>query len=157
MCYEILLLGRHPFDGATTADLVRAIIHESPPDAPSMYSREFVDTVNKLLNKDPTERMTMHQLLTSPALQHKVAAIPATYKPKYHMEDRFRRAQVKQLIHQIESLGISSKSAHSLQHHGSSTHHSGIESIEENCIHLVILFNCRGTTCSSNVTFVENR
>lgn len=125
MLYEILLLGRHPFDGATTAELVRGIINEEPPPLPDMYSKEFVQVAQALLKKDPAERMTMPQFLTSAPIQHKVAAIPNNYKPKHHMEERFRRTQVRQLTHQLDSLGITAKSSHashSHAHHHSSSH-----------------------------------
>lgn len=126
MLYEILLLGQHPFDGATTADLVRGIMNEDPPDVPPVYSTELIETARKLLIKDPAERMTMTQFLTSPVMQHKVAAVPCSYKPKYHMEERFRRAQVRQLTQQIEHLGIVVKGAqasHSHLHSNASATH----------------------------------
>ena len=128
MLYEILLLGKHPFDGATTGELVRGIMNEDPPPLPDMYSKEFVQVAQALLKKCPAERMTMSQFLTSAPLYHKVAAIPNNYKPKHHMEERFRRTQVRQLTHQLETLGISTKGSHSSQsnalHHSSSRLHS---------------------------------
>ena len=152
MLYELLLLGQHPFDGASTADLVRGIMNEDPPEAPSMYSKDLIEVATRLLTKDPATRMTMTEFLTSPVMQHKVAGVPNNYKPKYHMEERFRRAQVRQLTQQVEQLGIAPKGSHGahghIHQHGSAAHihgnsfHFRVYSIVYSLLHLTINSLC---------------
>lgn len=121
--YELILLGRHPFEGETTTELVRGIMNEEPPEPPATYSNDLISAAKALLNKDPSARMTIPQFLSSPAMASKVASTPANYKPKHHMEERFRRAQVKQLTRQIENLGITPKTAASTHGtHGAMAH-----------------------------------
>lgn len=106
MLYELVLLGVHPFEGECTTDLVRGIMNEDPPAPPPLYSSDFINIATQLLLKDPTQRMTMSQFLASPLVANKVCAIPNNFKPKYHIEERFRRSQIRQLSHQLERLHI---------------------------------------------------
>lgn len=103
MLHELLSLSR-PFTGNTTADLANAILNEKPPAIPSHYSSEIQRIVEALLIKDPAARMTMEELLSDPMFASRCNTFAtAGYRPKM-VEERLRRAHVRQLSAQIEQI-----------------------------------------------------
>lgn len=102
MVHELLALSR-PFEGGTTSDLVRAILLEPPPPCPSHYSDNLRATVLGFLVKDPESRMGFAGLLIDSPLAQRVQLVPQAYRPKA-LEERIKRAHVKQLIGQLEML-----------------------------------------------------
>eukprot|EP01038_Epipyxis_sp_PR26KG_P013000 gene13000-17430_t len=63
--YQLLMLER-PFEGSSTANLVKAILTEEPNPLPVHFSEDLRTTVYELLNKNPEHRLTMEQMLTDP-------------------------------------------------------------------------------------------
>lgn len=59
-----LYYGRLPFERAAVLDMYEAIKTEKPP-IPEDEDRQFVDLMNRLLEKDPEMRITMNQLRAS--------------------------------------------------------------------------------------------
>ena len=104
--FELLALDM-PFDGEDTMALVRCILSDNYRIdlIPKIYSAELLSILEGLLCKDSHRRMTSNQLLIDPGLVSKVAQLPSSYKPKY-LEERLKRAHVKQLTRQLENLGI---------------------------------------------------
>lgn len=109
MIHELLALSR-PFEGASTADLVKAILLEAPPPCPAHYSESLRCMVLGFLVKDPAARMGFAGLLTESPLAARVSALPQSYRPKA-LEERIKRAHVKHLVGQIEMLPQSKKSS----------------------------------------------
>lgn len=109
MIHELLALSR-PFEGASTADLVKAILLEAPPSCPAHYSESLRCMVLGFLVKDPAARMGFAGLLTESPLAARVSALPQSYRPKA-LEERIKRAHVKHLVGQIEMLTQSKKSS----------------------------------------------
>lgn len=58
----------------------------------------------ELLKKDPNARMTMCSFVTSAAFNARTQSIPLHYKPRTHVEERLRRAHVRQLAYQIDTI-----------------------------------------------------
>ena len=106
LLHEMLAL-ELPFTGATTADLVKAILSDEPPVIPSNYSSSIRFIANELLLKDMDLRMKMGTMLNHPLLAQRVAQFPQSYRPKA-VEERIRRGHVRQLTSQIESFTDSS-------------------------------------------------
>ena len=102
MMHELLCLER-PFQGGSTAELVRSILLDAPPPCLPHYSENTRAVVLGFLVKDPEARLGFAGLLTASPLSGRVASIPQAYRPKA-LEERIKRAQVKQLVSQIELL-----------------------------------------------------
>jgi hypothetical protein len=64
--------------------------------------------------KDPSARMNINQFLLTPPITQRVTLLPSQYRPKY-LEERLRRYHVKQMINQLDRLGISSSTPQQLQ------------------------------------------
>jgi len=109
MIHELLALSR-PFEGAATADLVKAILLNAPPPCPAHYSDVLRSLVLGFLVKDPASRLGFAGLLTDTPLVSRVSAIPQSYRPKA-LEERIKRAHVKQLVGQIEVLAQAKNSS----------------------------------------------
>ena len=110
MIYELLSLNR-PFDGSSTADLVKAILLEAPsPPLPSHYSESLRSLVLRFLVKEPTNRMGFAGFLTDSPLAARVSTLPQAYRPK-SLEERIKRAHAKQLVSQIELLPVAKNSS----------------------------------------------
>jgi len=102
MMHELLCLER-PFQGGSTAELVRSILLDAPPPCPPHYSENTRAVALGFLVKDPEARLGFAGLLTASPLAGRVASIPQAYRPKA-LEERIKRAHVKQLVTQIELL-----------------------------------------------------
>mmetsp|Transcript_23197 Transcript_23197/g.34028 ORF Transcript_23197/g.34028 Transcript_23197/m.34028 type:complete len:974 (+) Transcript_23197:241-3162(+) len=105
--FEMLTL-QLPFDGVTTVDLVRSILHEPPRRhliPQKHYTNDVVHLIDGLLEKDINSRMTVNQFLQQPVVYHKAAMLPTSYRPKY-LEERLRRYHVRQMTIQLDKLGI---------------------------------------------------
>lgn len=109
MLHELLAL-EMPFNGSSTADLVKSILIDIPPPLPAHYSPELRNIVAGLLNKNPVDRLGMTSLLSDPLFASKVSQYPSSYRPKA-AEERLRRTQVKQISAQLECLKHSKKSS----------------------------------------------
>ncbi len=109
MLHELLAL-EMPFNGSSTADLVKSILIDLPPPLPTHYSVELRNVVVGLLNKNPTDRLGMASLLSDTLFASKVLQYPSSYRPKA-AEERLRRTQVKQITAQLECLKHSKKSS----------------------------------------------
>jgi hypothetical protein len=93
-----------PFEGHSTADLVRAILSSEPPPLPPHYSEELKNISRELLRKNQQERMSMVGLLSEPIIVAKLNNFAQSYRPR-HLEERIRRSHTKQLDQQLEAVG----------------------------------------------------
>jgi len=71
--YQLLTLER-PFNGSSTADLVKAVLTKEPHSLPAHYSEEIKLICKELLRKNPDERLTMDELLSESIIFSKVDA-----------------------------------------------------------------------------------
>jgi serine/threonine protein kinase len=97
-----------PFDGDDTISLVKCILSDHYREdliPKAVYSPDLLAVVAGLLCKDPLSRMTTAQVLTSPGMTARAAQLPLSYRPKY-LEERLKRAHVKQMTRQLEHLGV---------------------------------------------------
>lgn len=68
--YQILSLGRMPFEGDSDEDLIHAILNRQPPDTCLVpYDGLVKDFLGSLLNKDPKRRTTIDDALQHPWLR----------------------------------------------------------------------------------------
>jgi serine/threonine protein kinase len=109
MLHEFLRL-ELPFQGSSTADLVRSILQDEPPSIPSHYSDDLKAITYALLAKDPEKRLGFAGMLLHPLLQNKTSQFPSAYRPKA-LEERMRRAHMRHLHSQIDMLQNSKKSS----------------------------------------------
>jgi serine/threonine protein kinase len=101
--HQMLTLER-PFDGSSTAELVKSILTcEPPPIGGNHYSEELKSISRLLLLKSPTERLSMFNLLSDSWFFNRMVNFTHSYRPKY-LEERIRRSHVKQLESQIEFI-----------------------------------------------------
>lgn len=110
--FELLAL-QLPFDGEDTVSLVKSILNDNCDLSlipKNIYTADLLHIVEGLLCKDPVSRMTTNEVLSHQGVSVRVAGLPSTYRPKY-LEERLKRAHVKQLNRQLEKLGITHSSA----------------------------------------------
>lgn len=69
--YELCTLS-HAFQSANLLGLVYKIVAEKPPPIPSLYSRELAALVDKMLSKDPAQRLTCDELLMEPFIAERL-------------------------------------------------------------------------------------
>ena len=60
--YEMCML-RHAFDANNLLGLVWKIVQQKQPDIPKMYSKDLRSLIDSMLDKDPTRRPTIQQIL----------------------------------------------------------------------------------------------
>ena len=129
--FELIALTM-PFDGHDTIALVKSILTEEYKAAlipPDIYCADLLSVVAGLLCKDPAQRMTAGQILTSPGMTSKAAHIPSSYRPKC-LEERLKRGHVKQMTRQLGRLGVqcAQSSANSTNSYGSTPNMSPMNS-----------------------------
>ncbi|XP_038723665.1 serine/threonine-protein kinase RUNKEL-like [Tripterygium wilfordii] len=78
-CYT----GRPPFVGREFTQLVKSIISDPTPPLPDVPSRPFVNLINSLLVKDPTERIQWPELCGHAFLQAKISPVPLPPQPAF--------------------------------------------------------------------------
>ena len=66
--YE-LATGKHPFDGNSMTQLMQRIVRNSVPSVPSNYSKEMRQLCDLCLQKDPSRRPNIKQLLAHPCVR----------------------------------------------------------------------------------------
>jgi hypothetical protein len=114
--HQLMALER-PFEGSSTADLVKAILSAEPPLPPPHYSEELKNISRELLRKNQQERMSMVGLLSEPIIVAKLNNFAQSYRPR-HLEERIRRSHTKQLEQQLEAVG---RNRRATLHRGKST------------------------------------
>ena len=72
--YELCSLKR-AFTGTNIKDIMASIIHIHSPRIPMIYSKELSNIASSMLQKDPTKRPTINQLLQIPLLKYKAIAL----------------------------------------------------------------------------------
>ena len=72
--YELCALKR-PFSGTNIRDIMASIVHIHSPRIPMVYSKELSDIVASMLQKDPSKRPSINQLLQIPLLKYKAIAL----------------------------------------------------------------------------------
>jgi len=70
--YELLAL-HHPFQANNMKDLLAKICNSHPPPPPAHYSRALRLLLAKMLDKDPTCRPSVNELLASPLIRNRIS------------------------------------------------------------------------------------
>ena len=71
LLYEMTTL-QHPFDAASLALLCRKIVRGTYPPVNLKYSRGLRDLIGKMLQKNPFERPTIHEVLNTPVVRGRI-------------------------------------------------------------------------------------
>ena len=71
LLYEMTTL-QHPFDAASLALLCRKIVRGTYPPVNYKYSRGLRDLIGKMLQKNPFERPTIHDVLNAPVVKSRI-------------------------------------------------------------------------------------
>ncbi|CAM9798412.1 unnamed protein product [Chrysoparadoxa australica] len=100
--YELMAL-MVPFRSRDVVELVRLVTYAAPPPLPHHYSPALAELVAWLLQKDPSRRPVIPQLLMHPLINRQVTHFVKTYKP-INVAERQRRAESKELADQIAEL-----------------------------------------------------
>lgn len=109
MLHELMRLDL-PFQGSSTADLVRSILQDEPPALPAQYSEDLKNISLLLMAKDPSKRLGQAGLLAHPLFNSKMLQFPAVFKPK-SLEERIRRVFIRQLNMQVDGISNSKRSS----------------------------------------------
>jgi len=62
---------KKPFEAENLLSLVFKIVQEKHPPIPSSYSKELSDLIDMLLEKDPTKRPTIREILKMQLIRKK--------------------------------------------------------------------------------------
>ena len=71
LLYEMTTL-QHPFDAASLALLCRKIVRGTYPPVNLKYSRGLRDLIGKMLQKNPFERPSIHEVLNTPVVRGRI-------------------------------------------------------------------------------------
>lgn len=83
--FELCSLHR-AFTGATIKDIMAQIINLRQPSIPFMYTKDFSDIVEGMLQKDPSKRPTVNQLLQIPCIKFKAMALLGTEQANIELQ-----------------------------------------------------------------------
>jgi len=103
ICLYECLATHLPFKGESDVDLVKSITSEDPPPLPDHYSQDVRGLVRWMLQKTPERRPTISQLLATPVVVKHMAQFIKEYRPM-HIEERQRRAQIKDMNQQAHKI-----------------------------------------------------
>ena len=128
--YELWFL-QLPFEGSSTTDLVHSILHDDPKGLPTiasdgmraivsgkpylnlLYSTNIVAEIG-FLCKNQDQRMNIQTMLSSPFGSLKTSHLVPSFRPM-NIEERLKRAQIRQLSSQLKQIEISSQNPTCLQ------------------------------------------
>jgi len=106
--YECLTM-HLPFRGDNNLQLVKGITSEDPPPISEYYSQDVRCMVRWMLQKTPERRPSMSMLLATPCLMKHMIQFIKDYRPM-HTEERQRRAQIKDMNLQAQTISATNKS-----------------------------------------------
>lgn len=79
LLYEMASL-RRPFEATCMKDLARKVLQNRYTSIPTFYSADLAMIVKKLLNIDPSQRPTVHAVLSLPAVKLRLHLIPESLR-----------------------------------------------------------------------------
>ena len=94
MLHELMRLDL-PFQGNSTADLVKSILQDDPPALPSQYSDDLKNISILLMEKDPSKRLGLAGLLAHPLFYSKVSQTVFFYLSHYFIHQLILKQKLK--------------------------------------------------------------
>lgn len=107
MLYEMMQL-EVPYPGHDAAEIVRALMKNEPRPLPEHYHPDLRSLVWSMLQRDPEVRPKVEQVICSTTLFRTADNFVSNYKPM-HLEERSRRAHVRQLNEQLQRIRHTAK------------------------------------------------